>query len=886
MRPFIELKIDNQLVEFNEPPLVLFTYAHNDLHNPTVVKNSFSKTLTVDGTPRNNQIFGCFGEMNRLVAYADGKYLGAHFNPSRKVDFVLLRNSEPIERGYVKLDRVTKKGNILHYEITLYGGIGQFLYNLTYGEDGELLKLSDLEYPYDLNFGVNHQTVRDAWRHINGLSNPQLNPKYDFINFAPAYNGIPQDFSADKVAISTDMYPNVWGDTSASKNEGYSDVNGWILGELPKEYDEWQMRDLRSYLQRPVVRFKEIFKACCNPENNGGYEVDYQDEFFSEENEYFEDAWMTLPLLTEMEQTEAVDITNHPITNDNGNITVDGLETGKNYKVSFSARLGAEVNSTETVLYTASHIMMDGGGGENSDYAAEMNVARYVQLVAYDSSGKIVGGSVVNVLCSDGIGGFKFEPVYKTSYKTTAGCYRRQDDGTYMFDSLVKLDVTVKYEEGMYFRLVEKFATSGMYGNVPEINELHNFFGNISYDVTSWFNDMSDAEIEYRKGLGWMVSKETLLNSEHSPADYFLNYLKMFNLHIWSDNIDKKIYIRQRKNYFNGSKINMDDNVDRGDNIVITPLMFDAKYYVFNNPIESNSYLAKNYKDVYGIDYGVKRVNTNYNFDSSSKELIEHNVFKGAVCQRGYSKYYTDIYLNDWSTNSPVPPFVLDGFKTYLFKEDDSKQHNDITPKPFTNTVDWYSKSKYDLFPKADFRDKDGKPIDGANVLLFYNGKQNLQNVDGDYMGFILSDDLPEFDVLNDGEPCWIMGGITEHSVSVTILPVFTRYTVNENNWVESSWDFGTPKEIYIDGWNIDESSELYNKFWKDYMNDELDINTRLVECKIKFDGRVNPDYLMNFIYFDKCYWKIQEIIDYDITANKPTKCKMVKVNDINNYMS
>lgn len=57
MRQYIELYIDNQLVEFREVPRILLTYTHNELHNPTVVKNTFSKTLTIDGTPNNNKIF-------------------------------------------------------------------------------------------------------------------------------------------------------------------------------------------------------------------------------------------------------------------------------------------------------------------------------------------------------------------------------------------------------------------------------------------------------------------------------------------------------------------------------------------------------------------------------------------------------------------------------------------------------------------------------------------------------------------------------------------------------------------------------------------------------------------------------------------------------------
>ena len=39
-------------------------------------------------------------------------------------------------------------------------------------------------------------------------------------------------------------------------------------------------------------------------------------------------------------------------------------------------------------------------------------------------------------------------------------------------------------------------------------------------------------------------------------------------------------------------------------------------------------------KDNYGFDYGIQKVNTNYNFDSTSKDLLEKNVLKNCICNR------------------------------------------------------------------------------------------------------------------------------------------------------------------------------------------------------------------------------------------------------------
>lgn len=903
-RPNIELYIDDRLVEFQETPQVLFTYSHTDMENPTVVKNSFSKTITIDGTPQNNQIFGCFGDMTRILEYKDGKYTGAYFNPSRKVDFILIRNGEPMERGYVKLDRVVKKGNEIKYDITLFGGLGQMLYNLTYGDEGVELKLSDLKYDTDLNFKVNKETVKNAWNRINKIGDWQDGDLdiYDFVNFAPCYNGIPNDFSADRVAIHTDVYPNVW----ETSKEGYSTVNGWILGDLPKEYDEWQMKDLRSYLQRPVVRFKKIIDACCDPENNGGYTVDLDSEFFSSENPYWENAWLTLPFVNELKVDE-IDVKIDAVDDGTGKFSLSNLEDGDifdadiRYFVTSEANVPLQTNGYGYRLETGAYTF------DRKTPLISANMAIYSQLVAYDANGRPVAGSNV-VALSRKYGAIPSNFTYDLEYDAPvtfidgsfvymgdreAYRYRYWDNielgqwvgGDYP-THLLRLE-DVKYSEGMYLKFVTKIATIDNGTVTGKAGRLFWSEGYEAYDTAPLLSETWSGVGVMRTKREYNIDTKILLNTNDTPSSYFLNYIKMFNLHIYSDNVEKKVYVRQRKNFFTGEKENLNPFVDRGNEITITPIMFDAKWYVFNNEIDAQSYMNTYYKDKYGVDYGVKKIDTNYNFDNNAKDLIEKGVFKGVICQKGQSKYYKDIYLNDWSNTTPVPSFVLDGFSTLLFNsEGNTIEGKVITPKTGENAVNWGLNDKYDLFPKPDFREKGGKTIDGANVLLFFNGTQEMLNVEGGNMRFYISDDLPEFSTLNEGDPCWIMGGTTEYTTPIDNIPVFSRYLTNANGWITHSWDFGTPKELFIDGWSIDDSSNIYSKYWKSYLSDRLNVNTREVECWVYFREKVNPEYLQKFVYFDNCYWLINDIIDYDVTSNRTTKVRMIKINDIENYLS
>ena len=104
----LHLYIGNNEVEFSTPPEILYTYQETDTTNPTVIKNSFSKTITIEGTPANNQLFGHFWSVQRLQnTSTEGE--GVYFNASRKVPFQLFLDSELYESGYVKRQNSKQK---------------------------------------------------------------------------------------------------------------------------------------------------------------------------------------------------------------------------------------------------------------------------------------------------------------------------------------------------------------------------------------------------------------------------------------------------------------------------------------------------------------------------------------------------------------------------------------------------------------------------------------------------------------------------------------------------------------------------------------------------------------------------------------------------------
>ena len=912
-KPYINLYIDGQEVEFKEPPRVLITYSHEDLHDPTVVKNSFSKTITIEGTPHNNRVFGDFYDLTRITGYDDGTLSGAYFNASKKVPFELFRNGERMEQGYVKLDKVKKKGNFIQYDVTLYGGLGEFLYNLQYKESGEEMKLSDLEYNASIDMTVNKETVYDAWKR---LANPDSgNKTYDVINFAPCYNGIPKDFGADKVALDMDTMPiSVRLDLGINLTDKEDNLlNGrWMLGELNKEYDEWQTKDLRSYLQRPVIRFKEIISACCNPENNGGYTVDLDSEFFNKENPYYENAWMTLPLLSDLESVEGDGAEYAYLKVDGGKITIADIVDGtklKSIKIPMTMCANASAGGASN-LYTGVQITLN---PSKNTWVESYNTCRYVQLVVYDGNDNVVAGSNVNSFYTDikNAVDFAYEPTFETTINKITGHYVKDPDSDlYVFNAaFYELAINnIEWKSDYYMKLVvksdeiENYEIGWYRPDYPESEKMHNNLG-INYlykrnEYHSWeetvktvnYSSIIDSNIfeilsapdDIKK-----ITKKKLLNSENTPCDYFLSYLKMFNLHIWKDMYDKLIYVRMRKNYFNGDFYDLDDLVDRDRDILITPLTFENKWYNFGLKYDTNEKYHKNYLDNFGIQYGLQKVDTNYNFDNSGKELFDKSVFKGCITARGKSKYFVNMY-NKAGDYRSLPSFIMDGMQTYIFDEDlDTIEDAYVSPKKTAYAISMWKERFYDNMPKPNFTNNKNEGVDGANVLLFFNGMVEMDDNNGNWMGYYLTDDIPEFENLNDGEPCWIyVGGNNGGKISLDVgaLPMFGRYLINENNWVVKSWDFGTPKTLYVPDYSIDETSDIYTQYWKPYIRDRYNVDTKVVECNVLLKERVIGEWLQRFYYFDGTYWILNKVSDYDVTSNDTTKCEFIRIQDVKNY--
>lgn len=965
MKQETQLYISDKLVDFSTELSIPFTYQLKDINNPSIVKNPFTKTIDIIGTPNNNKIFGEIYNFNREQLYDATNLVGAYFNPSIRTPFSIFRNGEIIESGYMQLNTITIKNKDIHYNITLYGGIGNFFYSLMYNENSEPLTLADLVYGVknndgdvinsdnEFDFTVNKEFVYNCFQNVDKDNNNTIN---DYITFVPSYNGLPENFDSDKVLINT-VNNSYWSGTTSKKDgdKTYTAYNNYVLAQLPRKYTEWEILDLRSYLQRPAIKMSKIIDACCNPVNNGGYSVQLDPDFFNVDNPYYNDAWVALPLLSNQEKEK------NNITATEGVLYDTNFWVGKKNTTTVITDLtkviptnSFDVNG-DTILYsntpvgTLTNIRVDFNLSFTTDnldndnlylsntvyeYSKEYGATTYFrhhtaiafQILAYDVNGKIIGSSDISLFTyydNDWItelttSNYKlflkdFTPVTKAPFNIISGIFEKNGD-KYVFkkgdNESFRLELNnIPYSEQIKLelrlqRILENppfdIKTIFDYGVLSPAIYLGSRGKFNETKVTGYFQpiitncSISRDEPDNVITTGSLITKDMLLKTEKTPADYLLSYTKLFNLFYTVDESSKTVKIQTMNNYFNGNVVDWSNKIDYSKDITIKPLMFDKKFYCMKQ--DGENYYLKKYKNEYSVEYGQKRINTNYNFNAETQQLFDGNVYQNAVSTIDTSPYYHTFYDID---DKLLAPFSGENYKYQLFYKHPTNNIDtlevDYKTKALAGGWSWNKTSGYDNFAKTCFYnlENDEKSLsDISSVLLFYNGQLEPEDFGGNRIRYRISDDINEMYVLNDKTPCWLFSDELNDANGKQILqdcitlPQFLRYKI-VGNQVQASWDFGKPKEMFIPNTTYNDNTTIYNQYWDNYYNDQLDINTKEITCYVNLnDEIVNGELLKNFYFFNGCYWLLNKIENYNINNYDTTKCTFIKVNNRSAYTS
>ena len=936
MKQDIRLYLAGMRADLKEDPKILFNYKVTDTQSPVSVKNSFTKTITLDGTDNNNAIFGAIYDLSRLQTYGAGSYSGTDFNPLKKADFALYVDSELYETGYFKLTEVVKTLGNVQYSIVCYGGLGEFIYNLSTTESGNKLEFKDLKItpdrydPWeveDLGFTISKETVEDAWDNIYSNSS-----KYSTVNFVPCYNGIPSDIEPSKVLINLRDKPSYLNNVT-----GITSFGGWAKGSCSRNITEWEARDLRSYLQRPALRVRTLINTCCNPANNGGYEVKLDQKFFAENNPYYGDAWITLGPISDIlgtdNESSSEEVTGATVTHDNANLwninANADFSSFNNLTMDLVINMEPEEPTTASTLYLSTRKSVKNTITLQNRFvkgAYEYYSAILLQLVAYDELGKVVATSNAYQLTNE-IPGLDRQPDFKDQmsasdisipeWKTLYGCFI-ESGGTYTWadsagnpqrinfkfpanTNFYSLKLRVQRPSYEYYKLTglgnnwRRYSSSTgsryMFEKVTETingNYEPNWYKN---HEAVWSNAEFLVENFYvtatRYGgflSGKYIPQDKLLTLGITPAEFLLSYTKLFGLHIWKDPVDKIIHIADRSVFYKRDEIvDIDKLIDRSKPMKITPQVAQTKWYDFSTP-QHESDANDHYLEDYGMDFGLQRVNTNYDFDTDIKSVYDGKFYGGVQVLENSYYYYEDFF--NW------PVYCYNGFTlTTYVQSGTSLAGTDHTVNVYTevnqNPINTDNPG-FDLFDKPQFHGKDNESGDGSLVLLFFRGFKEAPQSGAKYF---ITDDIDEMVTINEKKPCWIMteGEYDSSNRKVGILvdefPRFSRYCVYESTGhITHSFDFGRTQETYIPDTIITPGSSVYERCWKNYIADMYDVNSRKLTCYCLIRGQVSLEHLRKIYHFDNSLWVLNALKEWNPGSYDTTLCEFLKVNDLQNY--
>lgn len=155
--------IENVEIDLSDEYGIPLNFQVSDIQDLSSRKSSFSKTVKVPNTKRNQSAFASLFDL-KVENEEDStqRNINYYFNPKRKADFILLRNSQFLLGGYVKLYNITNENGKIAYDLILYSQFANIIVEM--GDSRlEDLALPELEHTLTLNNITGSWTHNEPW---------------------------------------------------------------------------------------------------------------------------------------------------------------------------------------------------------------------------------------------------------------------------------------------------------------------------------------------------------------------------------------------------------------------------------------------------------------------------------------------------------------------------------------------------------------------------------------------------------------------------------------------------------------------------------------------------------------------------------------------------
>ena len=932
----VRIYLENYQIDTDENSIIAMTMCYSYLEDPTTVAGDYSKTIKIPGTVSNNKIFGQIWNLDRTVLYGDSN-TSVYFNPSKKTEAKIYIGPELFKTGYVQLNNIIKDKNVITYEITFYSELCNVLHNLLDSS------LCNLNLP---SSGLRH-TINSS--NIDSINNSTYNTLGNYMKYGLTIDGVYDGFRADYwlTKDSNGNLAVAQMDNNGTKYDTAMILQAYSPKVRPMVFVQTLLNQIRDDYNRDsstkLIYDDDYFFNGANPycvnsvmtgktydtDNASTVQVSLNAENFSasfgpdggrvrlqlipgtssyvDDNGYLDLSSLTiatdlrfecmLRIAGTLNQSQWQSATSsyannyygRRFTSDFGyiNPTIVLVDAETDADAAYLYSTNAPWNESEIPLYEyynnlyypyiVSPIIYEQNPNTptfelafknafitevRNEYIPNPNTGQgtWVEVPEYnkmffnldtkgyldldDEDGKIY----------DNIGVTDFFPFVFTSYGilTLTKKYKVYVDFTTRSNKLkcvnkgnenTEIDITGWTVYGRC-GIAEKYPNNNSSYIYRNTQNFQSFRASLHPNCPVVSTSGKNCSFSGNTGItsGSYVSFKDMVDSDITQGDFLINFSKLFGLVYDTDSIayDNSIRLKTRNSYHKDYKIiDWTDKIDYSKSFKQTPLTFNTKYLsLAYNPMES--YYEKKYLKTYDDAYGMQKIDTGFDFNDNTTQLINNQLFKQTVMVKG------EALLN----GGPVPAY----------------------------------------FDKAN---NERSPIDAQYSLLFWNQDSSLNNYTTSIRIIDDMESMHDESIGGDEEPCWV-----DTSTLNTYRPVklHAPSTLRSHEIQQAddkkitqvfSWDLGYPQSNYAK-WSTStypSSATIYSNYWKSYIADLYDVNTRILKCYVYLSPTEMTKFsFKNFVKIGDTLWHPNQVIDYNPLSKNPVQVELIKVNDISAY--
>lgn len=858
----IQIYIKGQEVDIDKSVGLYLTKQFETISNPTLYHSDFSKTITLPMTAKNRRIFEQFQRQDSVVTTQS-------IDPRMKIPYQLLYNSELVMDGYLKINNSNTCFTDNVFEVELYGTFGMVMNEfsqLTFNKyecvsnggskDDKYL----IESPWQdilVNATLVKQSFMQESHNLNG------NDILDYIKFIPSYQGKYPDFESDKCAIHPDLM---------------------VIGELTHgECDEHYMREFRSYYQQPAIWVDKLWKMAKNKlEEITDYTLKLDPSWFNQHNPYWTKLLYTCPNLYSKDDNfvetttvfqgdtlhyqlnirEQSALSNHhksylQFTPNNNVMYANGIMNPNlkgpsvfrmNSSIMFLARktwsdtqTWARIRKVNPLFVTFNVI--------NADTNEVYDSHRYM---VYSHSWKNTFNSWYDDKINAGITSShnpNISGTYPMGFTKYAGWWW---EAPIDIEFQVEDNIRYKIQIDVRFGNNSKAVAYSHYNNINLMANLWFYTSPIQssngYTIFNVLRNASCSTMDYTRSRSKIDMYRVFPKKDVTLMTVLLNYSKQFGL-MWDINQDDKtITVMTRNRFFTGHKIlDWSKKIDRKHDFKLDPLCFEKRYVNFNIE-EGKGPKYETYKAKYGVGYGSKKIDTEYQFNSDTDDLFK-DIQPAIISQ----KAQFSMMMNTDDPNA-------DNFVGYNVK----------------------------VYPNERYleNDNDGENAGNSGAFVFCNGTfdpdPQLGYKDSSGTGYVLITD--DTDVMKKRDTyCWNMQwvyGMTSANgcTKCTKLPAINTISGGY------STDFEKPAEYYFSG-SFGNVRYVYDLYWKNFIDERYSVQNKKLTCYVYLTpAEYKAINFRDFVKIENTIYHINKVTDYDFDTNSPTQVELCQVWDVSAY--